>query len=127
MTDILDTGFLIFNSMLLAALVGAAVCLFLLIVKALNRYIRSTEVREEREIPCGSLGEVLKEHRLRREMTQEFVAETLGVSRQAVSKWERGTSVPSTSHLIALAKLYGVSSEELQKSVKAGNGDKTET
>lgn len=46
-------------------------------------------------------------------MTQEFVAESLGVSRQAVSKWENGTSDPSTSNLIALAKLYGVSVEEL--------------
>ena len=46
-------------------------------------------------------------------MTQEFVAESLGVSRQAVSKWESGASDPSTSNLLALAKLYGVSAEEL--------------
>lgn len=46
-------------------------------------------------------------------MTQEFVAETLGVSRQAVSKWENGTADPSTSNLIALAKLYGISAEEI--------------
>ena len=51
-------------------------------------------------------------------MTQEFVSETLGVSRQAVSKWENGTSDPSTSNLIALANLYGVSAEELLKSVE---------
>lgn len=42
-------------------------------------------------------GEVLKEHRVRCRMTQEFVAESLGVSRQAVSKWETGTADPSTS------------------------------
>ena len=46
-------------------------------------------------------------------MTQEFVAESLGVSRQAVSKWETGTADPSTSNLLALAKLFGVSAEEL--------------
>ncbi|WP_294647476.1 helix-turn-helix transcriptional regulator, partial [uncultured Faecalibacterium sp.] len=51
-------------------------------------------------------------------MTQEFVAETIGVSRQAVSKWENGTSDPSTSNLFALAKLYGVSVEELLKEVE---------
>lgn len=51
-------------------------------------------------------------------MTQEFVAETLGVSRQAVSKWENGTSDPSTSNLFALAKLYGVSVEDLLKEVE---------
>ena len=55
----------------------------------------------------------MKEHRIRCQMTQEFVAEHLGVSRQAVSKWENGTSDPSTSNLLALAKLYGVSPEEL--------------
>ena len=48
-------------------------------------------------------------------MTQEFIAETLGVSRQAVSKWENGTSDPSTTNLMALAKLYGVTAEELLK------------
>lgn len=53
-----------------------------------------------------SLGEVLKQHREECKMTQEFVAESVGVSRQAVSKWENGTSDPSTSNLIALAKLF---------------------
>ena len=51
-------------------------------------------------------------------MTQEFVAESLGVSRQAVSKWESGASDPSTSNLLALARLYGVSAEELLRSVE---------
>jgi transcriptional regulator with XRE-family HTH domain len=45
------------------------------------------------------------------------VAETLGVSRQAVSKWENGTSDPSTSNLIALAKLFEISAEELVKQI----------
>jgi transcriptional regulator with XRE-family HTH domain len=48
-------------------------------------------------------------------MTQEFVAESLGVSRQAVSKWESGSADPSTSNLVALAKLFGVTPEELLK------------
>ena len=51
-------------------------------------------------------------------MTQEFVAEALGVSRQAVSKWENGTSDPSTTNLMAIAKLFGVSTEELLKEVR---------
>lgn len=51
-------------------------------------------------------------------MTQEFVAESLDVSRQAVSKWENGTSDPSTSNLFALAKLFDVSVEELLRDVK---------
>ena len=55
----------------------------------------------------------MKENRIRRQMTQEFVAETLGASRQSVSKWENGSSDPNTSNLIALAKLYKISPEEL--------------
>ena len=51
-------------------------------------------------------------------MTQEFVAESLGVSRQAVSKWENDTSDPSTSNLLAIAKLFGVSAAELLKNVE---------
>jgi len=54
-------------------------------------------------------------------MTQEFVAEKLGVSRQAVSKWESGKSDPSTANLIALAKLYGISVEELIKNIQCRN------
>jgi len=50
-------------------------------------------------------------------MTQEFIAERIGVSRQAVSKWESGSSDPSTSNLIALAKLFDATPEELLKNV----------
>ena len=93
----------------------AAVYLFILIVKALKKYINSKDVREEKKVNAKSLGESLKENRLRCKMTQEFVAETIGVSRQAVSKWESGKSDPSTTNLLALAKLFGVEAEELLK------------
>lgn len=92
---------------------GGIVYLFLLIVRALRRYIRSADQRQERASICRTLGENLKAHRMARKMTQEFVAEALGVSRQAVSKWETGASDPSTANLLALAKLYGVPPEEL--------------
>ena len=92
--------------------------LFVLIVKALRKYVNSKEVREEKKVVAKLLGEALKENRVRCQMTQEFVAETLGVSRQSVSKWENGTSDPNTSNLIALAKLYGISAEELLKNVE---------
>ena len=45
--------------------------------------------------------------------SQEELADKLNVSRQAVSKWERGESSPDTDNLIALAKLYNVSLDEL--------------
>lgn len=84
-----------------------------LVIKALKVYIRSKEVRQEKALVKKNLGETIKAYRMERNMTQEFVAESLGVSRQAVSKWEMGASDPSTSNLLALAKLYGVSAEEL--------------
>ena len=89
----------------------------ILLIKALLKYLHTGEIRREKSVVRKSLGEALKENRVRCQMTQEFVAEHLGVSRQAVSKWENGTSDPSTSNLLALAKLYGISAEELLKNV----------
>lgn len=51
-------------------------------------------------------------------MTQEFVADALGVSRQAVSKWESGKSDPSTTNLMALAKLFGIPPEDLLREIQ---------
>ena len=45
--------------------------------------------------------------------SQEGLARKLGLSRRAVSKWERAESSPDTENLISLAKLYGVSLDEL--------------
>lgn len=92
--------------------------LLILIVRCLLKYLKSTDVRNEKAIIRKSLGEVLKENRIRCKMTQEFVSESIGVSRQAVSKWENGASDPSTSNLLALAKLYGISAEDLLKEVE---------
>ena len=91
--------------------------LIVLLIKALIKYLRSKEVRHEKSTVRKSLGEALKDHRLRCQMTQEFVAERLGVSRQAVSKWENGTSDPSTSNLLALANLYNVDAADLLREV----------
>lgn len=45
--------------------------------------------------------------------SQEMLADKLGISRQAVSKWERAEASPDTDNLIALARLYGMSLDEL--------------
>ena len=60
-----------------------------------------------------NIGEKLYEHRKAFGLSQEELAEKVGVSRQAVSKWERGESSPDTENLIALAKLYNISLDEL--------------
>ena len=96
--------------------------LLILVFKALRKYVNSEPQRQEAEILRRSLGEVLKDHRMRCSMTQEFVAEALGVSRQAVSKWENGTADPSTSNLLKLARLYGISPEDLIRAVQTEPG-----
>lgn len=98
---------------------GGLIYLFILLIKALRKYLKSEPVRKETASVRRSLGEALKAHRTACKMTQEFVAEHLGVSRQAVSKWENGSSDPSTSNLLALAKLFGISAEELLKEVQS--------
>ena len=100
------------------AFLAGILYLLILLVKALRKYLRSGPARQENAAVRKSLGQVLKDRRLECKMTQEFVAERLGVSRQAVSKWESGTSDPSTANLLALAKLYDIAPEELLKSVQ---------
>ena len=107
----------ILNLVLTVALLAAVVYLFVLIVRALKKYIGSKEVRAEKRAVKRTLGETLKAHRTRCHMTQEFEAESLGVSRQTVSKWENGSADPSTTNLLALAKLYGVAAEELLRGI----------
>ncbi|MBQ4101472.1 MAG: helix-turn-helix domain-containing protein [Oscillospiraceae bacterium] len=53
--------------------------------------------------------------RLRKEKgySQEELAEKLGLSRQAISKWERAEASPDTDNLILLSRLYGISLDEL--------------
>ena len=100
------------------ALIAGFVYLLILLVKALRKYLRSAPVRQETNQVHKSLAQALKDRRLECKMTQEFVAEHLGVSRQAVSKWESGASDPSTANLLALAKLYDIPAAELLKSVQ---------
>ena len=59
-------------------------------------------------------------------LSQEALAAQLGVSRQAVSKWERSESSPDTDNLIALAALYGVSLDELLYGEAASDADGSE-
>ena len=59
-------------------------------------------------------------------LSQEALAAQLGVSRQAVSKWERSESSPDTDNLIALAALYGVSLDELLYGEAADDADGSE-
>ncbi len=95
------------------ALLGAFVCVVVLLIRALLKYLRSGNDRRSPPEQVKSLGEALKARRTAAGFTQEYVAEALGVSRQAVSKWENGASEPSTANLMARSKLYGLPVDEL--------------
>jgi transcriptional regulator with XRE-family HTH domain len=62
---------------------------------------------------CGQTGKLILTLRKERGLTQHQVAEALGVSEQAVSKWERGLGCPDIELLHALAGFFGVRAERL--------------
>ena len=84
-----------------------------------------------REVKMMKLSEKILYCRKRAGLSQEALAERLGVSRQAVSKWETGEAMPETGKLAALASALGVSvdwllSEDEPEEARAQSGDWTE-
>ena len=59
------------------------------------------------------IGDAVREHRLRMGVTQEELAEALGVSSQAVSRWETAACCPDTETLPLLARCFGITIDEL--------------
>lgn len=59
------------------------------------------------------LSERLRQFRKNAGLSQEQLAEALDISRQAVSKWESGTTSPDIHNIIQLGKLYGVSTDSI--------------
>ena len=72
-----------------------------------------------------TLGEQLKTLRQKTGFSQELVAERVGVSRQAVTKWEAGQTIPTAENLAALAELYQVPLEALgeDRSARVRDGE----
>lgn len=70
------------------------------------------------DITKNEIGTFIAACRKEKKLTQKQLGEKLNVTDRAVSKWETGASDPSTSNLIALAKLFGISPEELLHDVK---------
>lgn len=61
------------------------------------------------------LGKRIKEEREKRNLTQDQLAQTLNVSRQAISKWELGTAYPDIERLITLSDFFDISLDNLIK------------
>ena len=64
------------------------------------------------------IGEKLKSSRLNAGMTQEQIAEKINVSRQTISNWENGKSLPDVISLIEISDLYQISLDDLLKGDK---------
>ena len=109
-----------FNLICTVALIVVFVKLIRLLFRALKKYLGEGNPQATQEAAAirMTLSQRLKALRTEHGFTQELVAASLGVSRQAVSKWENGTSEPSTSNLFALAKLYGISVTELLQNIE---------
>lgn len=91
-----------------------------LVVLAIRWFIRQEREAKRPELKAerASLGEVIRARREACGMTQELVAQKLGVSRQAVGKWESDKSEPSTTNLMAIAELLGTDAAELLREAK---------
>ena len=75
-----------------------------------------------------NIGEKLLELRKTKNMTQDYVAEKLNVSRQSVSKWETNQSTPDFDKIVPLCELYEISPNELLMDEKKENAsDKIST
>jgi lactoylglutathione lyase len=60
-----------------------------------------------------SIGIKIQEYRIKNGLSQELLAEKLGVTRQSVSKWEIGQTLPEVDKIIAMSKLFSVSTDKL--------------
>ena len=75
-----------------------------------------------------SMGEIISTLRKEKGMTQKEIADRLGITDKAVSKWERDVAYPDTGTIPKLAEILGVTVEELMnaKSVPATDNKKTD-
>lgn len=69
-----------------------------------------------------TMGEKILNMRKARGWSQEELAERIGVTRQAVSRWESGAAKPDADKLIAVCDLFGVSADYLLRDIPGGTG-----
>ena len=71
-----------------------------------------------------TLGKRIAEHRQQMGFSQEKLAEIIGVSRQAVTKWEADQTLPSSSNLLKLAEVFGTTADMLLPTKTVSSPDK---
>lgn len=72
-----------------------------------------TNANRERKFAVMQIGEVIRKYRKNKNMTQEEMAGRLGVTAPAVNKWENGNSMPDITFLAPIARLLGITVDEL--------------
>lgn len=83
--------------------------------------------KAERKVNGMNVSERIQELRKSRGVSQEELANALGVSRQAVSKWESGQSFPELDNIIALSDYFGVSADHMLKGTDTPQVTKSQT
>ncbi len=63
----------------------------------------------------NNIGTKIYELRLKNNLSQDILAEKLGVSRQAISKWENSQSVPELEKIVLMSEIFGVSIDYIVK------------
>lgn len=64
-------------------------------------------------LDCVKIGKKIHDLRIKQNFNQEELANVLYVSRQAISKWEIGETMPSIDNVVELSKIFNISVEEL--------------
>ena len=75
------------------------------------------------------IGRFIAERRKQEHLTQAALAESLGITDKAVSKWERGIAMPDTAIMLDLCEILGISVNELlsgEKTTMENNNEKNE-
>ena len=115
-----NISIMIFFFLIPYLILGGLLVVFIVRSRKLNRELAAEKAQAKPDPDTAelSLGAAIRAERQRCGMTQEELAEQLGVSRQAVSKWENDSAAPGSANLLALAQLFGISVDELLKMSK---------
>lgn len=81
--------------------------------------------KEQKEMLNMKLAEKIYQERRKLGLSQEQFAEKMDISRQAVSKWESGQSMPDLDKIVAMSQIFGVSTDYLLKEEENSGKEKT--
>lgn len=103
---------------LMVILLCAILVAIVMFAKTLYKYLKNSENAKKAETSNKVFGDIIKKHRKDSNLTRSDVAKHLGVSEQEVLKWENGNLYPNASNLSDIAKLFGVTVEDLLKEIE---------